>query len=122
MAVVFISWYLQKSFTRQRHFPSQRGTYEALYKDLHNCRPDLWSLAGPLDCIQPKDRVSKIKWSLIVHWMSPERLPPPRLSVGQAPGNQPLGTYNRLKQHFVKRWTSEIKVIDGLPPHAEVGP
>ena len=122
MAVVFISWYLHKNLTRQTEFPRQRGTYEALYKDLHDCRPDLWSLAGPLDYIQPKDRVSKIKWSLIVNWMSPKRLPPLRQSVGQAPGNQPLGTYNRLKQHFVKRWTREIKVIDGPPPNAAVGP
>ena len=53
--------------------------------------------------------------------MSPKRLPPPRPLVGQILGNEPLGTYNRLKRYFVKRWTSEIEVIGGPPPNPEVG-
>jgi len=122
MAAVFISWYLLKHWlTRHSQSPHQRGIYEALYTDLHNRRPELWSRAGPLDYVQPKDRVSKIKWWLIVHWMSPKRLPPPRPLVGQILGNEPLGTYNRLKRHFAKRWTSEIEVIGGPSPNPEVG-
>ena len=43
--------------------------------------------------------------------MSPRRLPSPGPSGGQVLGNQPLGTYYRLKRYFFKRCASEIKVI-----------
>jgi len=122
MVIVFISWYLLKHWlTRHRQSPHQRGIYEALYADLHNRRPELWSRAGPRNYVQPKDRVSKIKWWLMVHWMSPKRLLPSRPPGGQVLDNEPVGGYNRLKRYLVRKWTPEIEVIGGPSPDPEVG-
>jgi len=119
---VFISWYLLKHWlTRHRQSPHQRGIYEALYADLHNRRPELWSRAGPRNYVQPKGRVSKIKWWLMLHWMSPKRLLPPRQPAGQVLDDEPVGAYNRLKRYLVRKWTPEIELIGGTPPDPEVG-
>jgi len=115
--VAFISWYVLKHW---RQSPHQRGIYEALYADLHNCRPDLWSNAGPLD-VRPRGRVSKIKWWLMVHWMSPKRLLQPSPLAGQILGSEHLGAYNRLKWCLFRKWTLEIEMIGGPPPDPEVG-
>ena len=121
MVVVFISWYLLKHWlTNHRQSPHQSGIYEALYVDLHNRRPELWSNAGPHNHVRPKGRVSKIKWRLMVHWMSPKRLLPPKPLAGQILGNEPFGAYNRLKRYLVRKWTPEIEMIGG-PPDPEVG-
>jgi len=120
--VVFLSWYLLKHWlTRHRQSPHQRGIYEALYADLHNRRPELWSRAGPRNYVQPKGRVSKIKWWLMLHWMSPKRLLPPRPPAGQILDNEPVGAYNRLKRYLVRKWTPEIELIGGPSPDPEAG-
>ncbi|RPA89268.1 hypothetical protein L873DRAFT_1722655 [Choiromyces venosus 120613-1] len=123
MVLVFISWYLLKHWlTRHRQSPHQRGIYEALYAELHNSRPELWSRAGPRNYVQPKDRVSKIKWWLMLRWMSPKRLLPPRTPAGQVMDDEPVGAYNRLKRYLVRKWTPEIDVMGAPAPDPEVGP
>ncbi|CUS11241.1 unnamed protein product [Tuber aestivum] len=122
MVAVVISWYLLKHWlTRHRQSPHRRGVYEALYADLHNRRPELWSRAGPRNYVQPKGRASKIKWWLMLHWMSPKRLLPPRPPAGQALDDEPIGAYNRLKRYLVRKWTPEIEVINGSAHEPEAG-
>ncbi|KAG0643438.1 hypothetical protein HOY80DRAFT_1007433 [Tuber brumale] len=122
MVAVFISWYLLKHWlTRHRQSPHERGIYEALYADLHNRRPELWSRAGPCNYVRPKGRVSKIKWWLMLRWMSPKRLLPPRPPAGQILADEPIGAYNRLKRYLVRKWTPEIEVIRGPAPDPEAG-
>ncbi|CAZ79658.1 unnamed protein product [Tuber melanosporum] len=122
MAAVLVSWYLLKHWlTRHRQSPHERGVYEALYADLHSRRPELWSRAGPRNYIQPKGRASKIKWWLMLHWMSPKRLLPPRPPAGQILDDEPVGAYNRLKRYLVRKWTPEIEVVCGPAPDPEAG-
>lgn len=121
MIGVFISWYLLKHWlARYRQSSHERGIYEALYAELQARRPELWSRAGPRTYVRPKTRVSKIKWWLIVRWMSPKRFPVLRPAaqfvdgepVVQVVENEPVGAWNRVKRYFVRKWTSDIELVD----------
>ncbi|MCJ1308677.1 hypothetical protein MMC25_002331 [Agyrium rufum] len=109
MVVVLISWYVLKHVLEQaRQTPYSRGVYEQLFHDLAVRFPLLWSRSGPRPVI-PKGRIGQIKWWLIQRWSVPEKTIKTG-SYGQDDTYDGLGTWSRLKRHWLRQWTVEINM------------
>ncbi|KAF8472021.1 hypothetical protein BDZ91DRAFT_717042 [Kalaharituber pfeilii] len=115
-AIVLIGWYILKHrLARHRRAPMQRGWYEALFTQLQEENPTLWSRQGPREYVEPVDWVSRMKWRIIKQWTNEKALPKPGDS------EEPIGAWNRIKQFLIKKWTKEIKIkrTDRRSPETE---
>ena len=111
MVIVFIFWYFIKHFlARRRQTPYQRGIYEHLFEELATTYPILWSRSGPREVIQPRSKVDRLKWRLVLYWNSPGKTTKagPTEEDSEYDG---LGAWSHLKRILTRRWTSQIRNI-----------
>ena len=112
MLAVLISWYVLKHYLEQsRQTPYSRGIYEHLFQELATNYPLLWSRSGPRDLIVPRGRLARWKWWFILRWSAPDRT----IKSGSPDGEDQfdgLGTWSRLKRHWLRTWTAELYHTD----------
>ena len=108
MLAVLISWYVLKHYLEQaRQTPYSRGVYEHLFHELATNYPLLWSRAGPRSYVTPRSRVARWKWWLILRWSTPDRTIKAG-SLDEEDQFDGLGTWSRLKRHWLRSWTAEL--------------
>ncbi|KAK2741367.1 hypothetical protein FQN57_005651 [Myotisia sp. PD_48] len=109
MFSVLVVWYFIKHYlASQRQTPQRRGIYENFFSDMADTHPALWSRRGPRGYIVPKGRVARIKWWCIKRWSAPHKTIQP---IDDNSGSN-LGVVSKVKRHFIRRWTSQIKTAD----------
>jgi hypothetical protein len=110
MVLVFILWYVLKHwFAASRDTPLQRGVYEALFNQLHNYRPEMWTRQGPREYLVPSTYSSRWKWWLVTRWTTGDAIP-----RAPTPEDEPIGVWNRTKRYLIKRWTAEIELSEDV--------
>lgn len=112
MLVVLASWYaLKHALEQARQTPYSRGIYEHLFHELATRYPLLWSRSGPRQEVRPKGRLARWKWWFILQWSVPEKTIRAG-SVDEEDQFDGLGTWSRLKRHWLRVWTEEIQMAD----------
>lgn len=120
MALVLAAWYLVKHWlARARQDPLVRGTWEHLFHNLAVEHPDLWSRNGPRDYVQPRGRLSKLKWMLLQRWFEPSKT----ITAGNYDTTvDGLGAWQRCKRYLAIRWLKDIQVSNPTGTTAEGAP
>ena len=114
MVIVFIAWYITKhALARRRQTPYQRGLYEHLFHDLANEYPRLWSQGGPRDYVRPSSSLDRVKWRLVLYWNRADKTTKGGSEDG-GDGYDDLGAWARCKRMLTRRWTSQIRRLDGM--------
>ncbi|KAF2746894.1 hypothetical protein M011DRAFT_519517 [Sporormia fimetaria CBS 119925] len=121
---VIVGWYgVKHTLSSTRRSPLRRGVYEALYYDLAEAYPGLWTRRGPRGDVVPIGWWSGVKWGLINKWFDPEHT----IKVKEIDAaDSELGSWSRVKRWLVHRWLQEIRVLPGgafagLEAHEEPG-
>lgn len=108
MVFVLMLWYCVKhSLQRKRQTPYQRGLYEELFVNLEDEYPQLWTIGGAVDDIEPADFSSRLKWRLLRRWFSPERTIDKK--IYSALEADDLGAWAGLKKALLRRWLPTIR-------------
>jgi hypothetical protein len=120
MILVMISVNVLKSMVdMRREDPLRRSTYESIYSQFANTRPDLWSLVGPRTYVKPKGLFSRIKWRLIRSWFQPSKtiIAKPWSDIND------MGMVARIKHWLARHWLKEIRIDPSTDPlsAAEMG-
>ena len=110
-----ILWYgVKHSLQRSRQTPYQRGLYEALFDNLEEEHPDLWTSAGAVDDIDPAQLSfsDRWRWRLLRRWFSPERTINKKLysSLANDGNSSELGAWASFKRYLLLRWLHQIKL------------
>jgi hypothetical protein len=118
--LVIISVNLLKSLVdMRREDPLRRSTYETIYSQFALERPDLWSLVGPRNYVQPSGLFSRIKWRLIKSWFHPSK------TIAAKPWSDinDMGLAARMKHWIARHWLQEIRIDPSTDPFltAEMG-
>ena len=106
IVVIMLWWGLKHFFAASRDMPIQRGAFEQLFTEMQNRRPEVWTRSGPREYVQPKTMLGQWKWRLILRWTTGEALPQPA-----QPDDEPIGGWNRVKRHLIRKWTNELVLV-----------
>ncbi|KAK4692306.1 hypothetical protein P7C71_g4873, partial [Lecanoromycetidae sp. Uapishka_2] len=110
MFIVLVLWYFIKHFlARQRQTPYSRGIYEHLFFELATAYPRLWSRSGPIEQLEPRNTLDRLKWRLIVFWNTSAKTVRAGMSDQDAEYDD-LGAWSRFKRTLTRRWTSQIRL------------
>jgi Mg2+ and Co2+ transporter CorA len=108
-AVVVSIWYgVKHTLGEQRRDPLRRGVYEALFYDLAQRYPQMWTRRGPREGLIPVGWWSAVRWNLISLWFDPEQTV---LRRGVDVGDEELGMWSRTKRYLVRRWLRRIVIL-----------